>query len=232
MMEALKKFLRTLLEDERQRVYMDRYNEAGNVAADFSVSLKDVKDACREIGLESEDNRRWPFLWLTAINRAHGEGRISVKGLKVGVALFGFCSPSNHYTWPGQQVIAERAGWSLQNRRGVYEGLRELEGLNALRRMRFIDMPVEVIEAANRAGRKPKDPRSAAYFLRSIEEWRLVDVYPLKKHRSVSPGEALNSHIKRSPALPDVSSCSGDSIPTSEYASPLYIGADQGKHAC
>jgi len=229
MSAALLKYLRRLPEDERQRVYLDRYNEAMNTAERFAVSREDVREACRGIEKESTGARRWPFVWLAGINRAHGAGRISVKGLKVGISLFGFSSTTNGYVWPGQQLIAERSGWSLQNRRGVFEGLRELEEIGAIRRLRFVDLPKEVIETAQKTGqRKPKDPRSAAYFLHPVEEWKMGDQYPQGKHSSVSPGEALNSQSKRSPTSSDSSTYLGDSPSTFLQAETSQYGTDGG----
>jgi hypothetical protein len=232
MTDPLLQYLRLLPDDERQRLYLDRYNEAASAGELFGVSAEDVRQACKEIGKEAGGSRRWLFLWLAGINRAHGAGRISVKGFKVGVGLFGFANTASRYAWPNQMLLAECAGWSTQNRRGVFEGLRELEeDLGAIRRLRFIDLPLEVIQEANRAARrKPKDPRSAAYFFHSVELWKKDDLYPLGKHTSVSPGEALNTHTQLSPASPDSShSYVGDSSSASRLVDMSLLGDDKGR---
>jgi hypothetical protein len=229
---ALRTHLAGLQAYERDELALDSWGDASRLAAQFGVSVDEVKDALRTI---DSPNPRWQFVWLAGLNKAHGAGWLSVKGLKIGIALFPCANPVRPYIWPSQQTLAAKAGWSPTNRRGVFEGLRELEmDLGAIRRLRYIDLPIEVAREAERASRarsgKGKDPRSAAYVMRPVGEWNKGDQYPLGKHRYVSPEEALNSKVQHQLAAPD-SFAHAQGVPS--LPSPLvetsHWGTDGGR---
>lgn len=228
-MTALRHHLASLSAAEREEIALERYSEVANLADRYRVSTDAVRAELKALE-PKKTSARWQFEWIAGVNVAQGKGLISVKGLKVGMALFECSHPGRPYVWPTQQTIAELCGWSAKNRRGVFEGLSELsDQLGALSRIRFLDLPVSVQRVATTSGKGErkgrKDPRSMAYKMVPVDTWKKLDVSPMGKHIYVSPVEALNTKVQHQPASPDsfnTYSCSTSNVESVEtYTHPL-----------
>lgn len=230
MSDALRAYLEAMPQYERDALISDRWNCISDVVRQFEATEDDVRATLKDLAAV-QSAARWLFVWLVSLNQAHGRGQVSVKGLKIGLALFGCANPRRPYVWPSQQTLADQSGWSRGNRRGVYDGLRELsDELGAVRRLRFVDLPAEVKADAEVANRGRKDPRSAAYALVPANQWK-TDVSPMGKHTSVSPWEALNSKVKHQPASPDsFTDVQGDHNQTFQQGETYQYGNEGKRH--
>lgn len=172
-----------------------RWN-AARFKEQFNISYDDL-DAIIRYSMPKATNSR--FLWLEAVTAACGRGIITQKALLVGNALFLRFNEAHPYAWPSQETIARNVGWSSSNKRGVLEGLAQLETIGALKRVLARNCPPDIarqILAPKNEGGSGRDKRSVSYRRVDVSEWKnsneCTDHAPNKVHES----RALNHKYK------------------------------------
>lgn len=176
---------------------------ADRFCAQHGITFPELLEIQRESRPKPDAGR---FVWLEAVTIACGQGRISQKGMLVGVALFCCFNDRSPYAWPSQQTIASRAGWS--GIRAVTYGLTQLTELGAIERVLARNLPVDVaasVLGAKAEGGSGRNLRSVAYKRVPPSEWQNVDTRTDRSTNNRNSSFHLNHKAKPKPLRGDSS---------------------------
>ncbi|WP_411905987.1 hypothetical protein [Rhizobium mayense] len=224
MSDRLKTHLQTLPAFELDALRLDRWNEVATVAGQFNADTETIRRLLQEIRPKHKADR---FEWLQAVCQRHD---IGVRALRTAVAIFSFAGDTG-YIWPSQRSLAHRAGYGDDAE--IRRGLASLVAIGAIRKLRIVNMPEQLAEAALTSAKNGGSGRSArgtAYALTPPADWskkcNTGTLCPSADRDTVS---LLNLQGKPQQASPDVSSYSGASTINIEYAESSVMGNDRRK---